>query len=341
MTQAGSRPTLAVQLISMQSPEAANSAASALSGSGTHERAANDLLLHPGEPGEMLVKLENSGDRSVRWQMVVQGDFPSDWCDWHQEQPKELAPNQKEDITLRFRVPDTFFEDRWSLSRDRPRLQVDYQSQIYVYTAEGTQQPIGYQVFNLCVRPRSSYINFLPALYRHVDFVRRFVTIFEQAYDPAVQTVDVLWAYLDPLTAPEALLPFLAHWVAWPLDSRWELKQQRRLIRNAIALYRWHGTRRGLRFYLHLYTGLPLDDDLPEAQKHISIEEIYSTGFVVGTTSLGQDSMLGGGRPYHFLVRLRCDRPDQVDERLVRDIIEREKPAFCTYELEIIVPDSH
>lgn len=339
MTQASSRATLALQLTSMQLPEAANSVASALSGSGTQEQTANDLLLYPGEPGEMLVQLENLGDAQVQWKLEVEGDFPSDWCCWHQEELKELAPRQKEDIALCFRVPDDFFENQWALSRDRTRLLLDYQSQIYVYADGGTQrQLIGYQVFNLCVRPRSFYPNFLPVLYREVDFVKRFVAIFEQAYDPAVQTLDVLWAYLDPLTAPEALLPFLAHWVAWPMDPRWEPKQQRRLIRNAITLYRWHGTRRGLRFYLHLYTGLPLDEELPEAQKHISIEEIFSQGFVFGTTRIGQDSMLGGGRPYHFIVRLRPDQPDQIDERLVRNIIEREKPAFCTYELDLVNP---
>jgi hypothetical protein len=53
---------------------------------------------------------------------------------------------------------------------------------------------------------------------------------------------------------------------------------------------------------------------------------------------MGQDSMIGGGRPYHFIVRLRPDQPDQIDEQLVRDIIEREKPAFCTYELDLVNP---
>lgn len=339
MTQASSRPTLALQLTSMQLPEAADSPALSLSGNETHDQVANNLLLKPGEPSEMLVKLENLGDIPLQWKLEVEGDFPSDWCRWHQEEPQELAARQKEDIALCFWVPDDFFENQWALSRAQPRLQLNYQSQIYVYADGGTQrQLIGYQVFNLCVRPRSFYPNFLPALYREVDFVKRFVAIFEQAYDPAVQSLDVLWAYLDPLTAPEALLPFLAHWVAWPIDSRWEPKQQRRLIRNAITLYRWHGTCRGLRFYLHLYTGLPLDEELPEAQKHISIEEIFSEGFILGTTRMGQDSMIGGGRPYHFIVRLRLDQPDQIDEQLVRDIIEREKPAFCTYELDLVNP---
>jgi len=32
---------------------------------------------------------------------------------------------------------------------------------------------------------------------------------------------------------------------------------------------------------------------------------------------------------------LRPEPGKQIDERLVRDIIEREKPAFCTYDLLI------
>ncbi|MGV0024900.1 hypothetical protein [Phormidesmis priestleyi] len=100
---------------------------------------------------------------------------------------------------------------------------------------------------------------------------------------------------------------------------------------------RWHGTRQGLRFYLHLYTGLPLDDHIPrEADKHIGIEEVFSAGFVMDRTRIGEDSMLGGGIPYHFIVRLRSDPSTHIDETLVRAIIERQKPAFCTYELQIL-----
>lgn len=337
MTQANYRPTLALKLASMQPPEAVQSSALAsFAGNTKEESIAQNLLLHPGEPGEMLVQLENLGVRPLRWRLVIEGDFPENWCNWHQEEAEEIAPNQKVDKALSFQIPEDFFENQFALMGRKTRLQVNYEAQVHVYAEGETQQQlIGYRVFNLCLRPSSSYLNFLPGIYREIDFMGRFLNIFEQAFDPAVQTIDVLWAYLDPLTAPEAMLPFLAHWVAWPMERRWDSKQQRRLIRNAVTLYRWHGTRRGLRFYLHLYTGLPLDEHLPESEKHISIEEIFSLGFVLGKTIVGQDSMLGGGRPYHFIVRLRPDSPDQIDERLVREIIEREKPAFCTYDLDI------
>ena len=73
-----------------------------------------------------------------------------------------------------------------------------------------------------------------------------------------------------------------------------------------------------------------LDDD------HIRIDEVFGGGFTFGDCHLGEDSMLGGGRPYHFVVCLRPEPTNQsIDESLVRTVIEREKPPFCTYDLDI------
>ncbi|HAX74580.1 MAG TPA: phage tail protein [Cyanobacteria bacterium UBA11372] len=337
MTQSNYRPTLAIKLASMQPPQATDtSAITSFAGNTKEEQITNNLVLFPGEPGEMLVQLENKAGHPLRWRLEIEGNFPQSWCSWYQEEAEEIAANQKVEKTLYFQIPEDFFENQYALNQTRSRLNLKYETQLYVYAeVENQRQLLACPVFNLFVRPSTSYVNFLPGIYREIDFLGRFLNIFEQAFDPAVQTIDVLWAYLDPLTAPETLLPFLAQWVAWPIDPRWETKHQRRLIRNAVELYRWHGTRRGLRFYLHLYTGLPLDEDLPEEEKHISIEEIFTQGFLLGKTITGIDSMLGGGRPFHFIVRLRPDSGQQIDERLVRDIIEREKPAFCTYDLYI------
>jgi hypothetical protein len=56
---------------------------------------------------------------------------------------------------------------------------------------------------------------------------------------------------------------------------------------------------------------------------------------VLGNSILGQDALLGGGKPFHFRVHLRPDSPGSVDEGLVRQVIEQQKPAFCTYELQM------
>jgi phage tail-like protein len=282
----------------------------------------------------MVVQLENLGTRTLELNLQTEGNFPSQWCQIGME-GHEILPGQQMEAVLYFQTPSNFFEEQRALAPDES-LDLDYYCRLYVYytPTQTDNQLVETIAFNLYVRPRSLYLNFLPELYGEVDFIGRFLKIFEQTFEPAVQALDVLWAYLDPLTAPQTILPFLAHWVAWPMDPRWSHQKQRRLIRQALEIYRWRGTRRGLRLYIHLYTDLPLDDHIPqEADKHIAIEEVFGDGFVLGATHLGHDSLMGGGRPYHFIVRLRPDPGFEVDEKLVRHIIDQEKPAFCTYEL--------
>ena len=336
MTQISPHPPLIVQITSMQPPQTGASTALALQASENEDNLPDNLLLYPGEPGEILVSLKNTRSLSQQWKLKIEGDFPVGWCSWNNSDFQEITPQQRLELPISLMVPEDFFENQWALDRSQQRLQIDYQIYISVFTQtrDKTQQ-VACQAFKLYVRPDTSYSDFLPSIYREIDFVGRLLNIFEQAFDPVVQTIDAMWAYLDPLTAPEALLPFLAHWVAWDIDNRWSLEVQRRLIRNAIALYRWHGTRHGLRLYLHLYTGLPLDEHLPEIDKHISIREIFNDGFVLGPTRMGEDSMLGGGRPYHFIIHLRIPESHHIDINLVREIIEQQKPAFSTYELSL------
>ncbi|MGF1488908.1 MAG: phage tail protein [Prochloraceae cyanobacterium] len=295
------------------------------------------LLVYPGKPSEILVKLTNDSDRILNWKIQIQGDFPSSCCNWHQEKEEIIEPRQKITKIISFIFPIDFFENQLVLNYDRPRLKLDREVKILVQAESNKRkQIVAYETFYLAIRPQGKYINLLPDLYKETDFLNRFLAIFEQTFDPAVQTLETLWAYLDPLTAPDIMLPFLAKWVAWEIDARWDKKQQRRFIRNATILYRWRGTRFGLRFYLHLYTGLPLDENLPESEKHISIKEDSSKSFILGSTALGREITLGGGRPYHFFVSLRLKKSERIDEKLVREIIEKEKPPFCTYDLEFI-----
>lgn len=308
------------------------------------------LLLCPEEPSAMVVQLKNQGRRSLQLWLRIEGNFPWEWCDLRAENqvPVEtpdpqslactLAAGQQLDITLTFRLPADFFERDETLPQ-----QQDYACQVEVTTTEDETGHHHHEsaAFQLHVRPHSLYLRFLPALYGEVDFVGRFLKIFEQTFEPAVWTMNTLWAYLDPLTAPRAILPFLAYWVGWVNDPHWNTERQRRLISNAMEIYRWRGTRKGLRLYLHLYTDLPLDEDLPEAEKHICIEELFSRSLVIGQAAIQENVLgrLGGGRPYHFVVRLRPDLEQTIDEPLVRRIIDQEKPAFCTYDLHIERPN--
>ncbi|MBF2064580.1 MAG: phage tail protein [Calothrix sp. C42_A2020_038] len=332
--------TISLQLTPMRIPEAVPSAGFAFANQeNINETTGTSLLLHPGEPSELIVQIKNLTQRNLQLDLIVEGDFPRQWC-WVGTEGREILPGEQMDAVLYFHVPATFFENQEAITPEKEQLRLNFSNcQVVAYTDRGTnQEQVQEANFNLYIRPWSAYMNFLPVLYREVDFIGRFMKIFEQAYQPVIDSYAVMWANLDPLTAPRALLPFLAHWVAWPVDSIWNLPQQRRLIRRAVEIYRWRGTRKGLRLYLHLYTGLPLDEDLPnEADKHISITEPFGDDFTLGEAELGE-AVLGGGQAYHFVVRLRPDNINSIDEQLVRRIIDQEKPAFCTYELFIDNP---
>lgn len=298
------------------------------------------LLLNPGATSQMSVRLVNRGGETLSLRWEVAGDFP---LSWYQENNlvEQLLPGQATEVILNFLVPENFFEAEDALTtntenwRDRV-LQLDYYGKLHLYINSSAGELVQSTGFNLFVRPQTRYLDFLPQIYREVDFVGRFLKIIETTFEPDLQTLQSFWAYLDPLTAPESMLPFLAHWVGWELEPNISLKLQRRLIRCAMQIYRWRGTRYGLRFFLHLLTGLPLDESIAEVDKHISIRESFSRGFVFGETRLGEDSILGGGKPFHFSVCLRRDIPTrELDETVIRLVIEREKPAFCTYDLEI------
>jgi phage tail-like protein len=344
MVQSRSTPSVSIQLTPMRIPEAMPMAGFSFA-TETIELEGLGLLVHPGEPSEMMVQIHNLERVPLQVRLQVEGNFPPEWCQIGGMEGNEIAPGEGIDAVLYFRLPATFFEDRQAILGHRgstnatdttDRLELNRRCSISIQiSTDSDRQYIQYEEFNLYIRPHSTYMNFLPVLYREVDLIGRLMKIFELSFQPAIDSFNVMWANLDPLTAPRALLPFLAHWVAWENDLLWDVRQQRKLIKRAVELYRWRGTRKGLRLYLHLYTGLPLDEDLPnEADKHIGITEPFGNPFTIGEAVLGE-AVLGGGRAFHFIIQLRFDSPMSLNEGLIRRIIEQEKPAFSSYELFI------
>ncbi|MEM6613161.1 MAG: phage tail protein [Cyanobacteria bacterium P01_C01_bin.72] len=335
ITQAREQQQVALKLRSLNIPEAELALLPIRTGSTpkTINLKRESLLLNPGAKSQMYVRLVNRGGAPLNLRWEVAGDFP---LAWHQVDSSEaqLLPGEATEVILNFLVPDDFFEAEDALTSNTENwrnrsLQLDYYGKLHLYTSRDTEESVQTTGFNLFVRPNTRYLDFLPQIYREVDFIGRFLKIIETTFEPDLQILESFWAYLDPLTAPESMLPFLAHWVGWELEPNIPTRLQRRLIRYAMQIYRWRGTRHGLRFFLHLLTGLPLDE-------HISIRESFSRGFIFGETRLGEDAILGGGKPFHFSVHLRRDLPErQLNEEVIRLVIDREKPAFCTYDLEI------
>ncbi len=170
----------------------------------------------------------------------------------------------------------------------------------------------------------SRYLRYLPPIYAEDEFLGRFLLIFQSVLEPIENTVREIANYFDPRMTPEGFLPWLAAWVGLALDESWPAERRRALIGAAVDLYRWRGTRRGLREYLRIYTGVE-----PEFTEYASAMRIGPE------TLLGWNTIMGDGQDHVFRVTLRVAEDSYVDADKMRAIIEAEKPAHAAYILEI------
>lgn len=148
-------------------------------------------------------------------------------------------------------------------------------------------------------------INFLPDIY-HTQFMKRFLALFESILVPIEWTVDNFDLFLDPGTAPNAFLPWLANWYAIVFNPSWDEVQRRAFLKDAHLIYARRGTRWALARVLEIYTG-----------KMPTIIEFAE----------GQD-------PHTFTIKLPL-MPSQVDRELVERLIDMNKPAHTSYVLEL------
>lgn len=152
--------------------------------------------------------------------------------------------------------------------------------------------------------------------------------VMEDMHAPSEAALDSLDMNFDPYRAPEAFVPYLASWV--DLEVLLEaprtgsasstpslstgLGRLRELTAAAATLSRWRGTRKGLCLFLETATGV--------------------SGFKVDEHVVGVD---GKEKPFH----IRITAPGQLARHrlLIQRIVELEKPAYVTYELEFASPE--
>jgi phage tail-like protein len=173
----------------------------------------------------------------------------------------------------------------------------------------------------------SAYLKYLPAVYRRDATMRSLLLICESVLIPLERVIRTLPLYTEPAVTPEAFLPWLAHWVGVSLDSAWPIDRQRTLIAHAVEIYRWRGTRRGLKLHIQAYTGVePL------------IQE-YRPGLVLSRESgLGWTSQLltTVREPFLFVVTVPLPDGHPAERRVLERIIEEDMPAHTSYQLEVV-----
>lgn len=137
-------------------------------------------------------------------------------------------------------------------------------------------------------------LDLLPGIYRESPYLAEFLRPFEAVLleswvdgDGRIQEgfsrlLDRVDSFFDPDRTPPDFLPWLAEWVALDLDEGWDEGRRRQYIREALDLYRWRGTVRGLTRFLEIYTG----------QRPRIRECLWPAGLQVGVAS-----MIGGVEP--------------------------------------------
>ena len=149
--------------------------------------------------------------------------------------------------------------------------------------------------------------------------------VMEMLHDPSERVLDDLDSYFDPLRAPDAFIPYLAGWVdldrllvADPAELREKapppfptgVGRLRELVASAAFLAKWRGTATGLLRSLEIATGIQ--------------------GFSVVENPPGPDRQ---AQPFHIRVHMPPEAAPY--EVIIRRIIEMEKPAYVTYDLQV------
>ncbi len=188
--------------------------------------------------------------------------------------------------------------------------------------------------------PESRFLRMLPTIFREAvedpnepraagqltPFFARFLRGFEDGWEPLQALITLLPDLVDPRKTPGDFLPWLSSWIGIVTDENWPEMKRRRLLTEAVELYRWRGTRRGLARYLEIYTGVAPD-----------INDQPFEGMRLGPqTLLGRDTILGDVAPHTFIVTLAVADPAAINEQIVRDIIDSERPAHTGYTLRIV-----
>lgn len=172
---------------------------------------------------------------------------------------------------------------------------------------------------------KSSYLQYLPAIYRDDVLMGQLLLIFESIMMPVEHVVDNISSYFDSSITPRPFLAWLASWLDLSLDSDWPEERCRELVASAAELYRWRGTKWGLSEYIRIYTGIE-----PEIHE-------YEPGMTLDAdTKLGSSTQLGNGAAWsHFTVILSVDKDNKMNDTIAHTIIESQKPAHSTYTLII------
>lgn len=164
-------------------------------------------------------------------------------------------------------------------------------------------------------------IRHLPSMYQENDFLRNYLMIFQHIMNETSITLDNLDNLFRPMETPKKFLPVLADWFGVDFELLGDEQTARKVLQYAIPLYRYRGTKIGLRALLYLVSGMMpeiIEGKLPFDAMNIS-NETYIDSTIV---ELDKDESVFS---VYFPILL-----DKIDKDLVKRmyrLIQNEKPV--------------
>lgn len=156
----------------------------------------------------------------------------------------------------------------------------------------------------------SNWLQYLPAIYSDpnagfdVDFIGRYLLIFESLLSPITWTIDNFDMMLSPEIAPTEWLQWMASWFDMLLLPELPIERQREIMRQIGWLFMRRGTPAGLQRLLELYFGVT-----PEIIENEAC---------------------------HFEVKLALSQsPVELGADVADRLIASQKPAFASYTLDV------
>ncbi|MGW5151720.1 phage tail protein [Rhodococcus koreensis] len=160
----------------------------------------------------------------------------------------------------------------------------------------------------------------VPAVYQQDWYTQQLCAAFDEVLAPVFTTLDSFSAYLDPHTAPDDMLGWLAGWIGLTFTGHETPARKRDLIVAGIRTLAARGTARGVR----------------EAVAAVfDVEpEIEESGGITASTTPGTPSP---GNPHPLLtVRLVVADRSAIDERRLEALVEAVTPAHIPHHVEVV-----
>ena len=180
--------------------------------------------------------------------------------------------------------------------------------------------------------PKQSWISYLPEIYEREDkngFLERYLGIFQSIHEDLDEEIRGSTQKFDWESAREADLVWLARWLDIHEEHIWSERQLRRLLGNAVPMYRRRGTRRGIMEFTALYTG-----EYPFIVEHHQVR--YFQGRKEYYRRLVQ---LYGDDEYVFHVLIREEVLESAwQQRGLMKIMDDVKPAHMECSLVVLKP---